>query len=54
MGQLNPISGTIKKSDNIQMIFQDARGALNPKLTILDIVSEPLGNKYSAEEKNKK
>lgn len=54
MGQLNPISGTIKKSDNIQMIFQDARGALNPKLTILDIVSEPLGNKYSAEEKKQK
>ncbi len=54
MGQLNPIYGTIKKSNNIQMIFQDARGSLNPKLTILDIVSEPLGNKYSTEGKKQK
>ncbi|MGB1360713.1 MAG: ABC transporter ATP-binding protein [Alphaproteobacteria bacterium] len=45
--QLNPTTGNIKTPNKIQMIFQDAKGSLNPKLSILEIVGEPLGDKFN-------
>lgn len=41
---------------NIQMIFQDAHGAFNPRMTIKDILTEPLLNfgLIKKEEKEKK
>ena len=40
--QLKPTIGNIKSPKKIQMIFQDAKGSLNPKMNIGDIVGEPL------------
>ena len=48
MGLENPSSGRIQvKSSGLQMIFQDAVGSLNPRMTVRQTLSEVLKLKHS-------
>ena len=49
--QLKPIVGNIKSPKKIQMIFQDAKGSLNPKMNIGDIVGEPIAGDKNKQKK---
>ena len=49
-GQIAPTAGIMKIPDKVQMIFQDAKSALNPKLTIGVSIGEPLRNMKNQEE----
>ena len=44
MGLQRPYSGTVEIAPDagVQMIFQDAVGSLNPRMTVSDIIAEPL------------
>ncbi|WP_283137040.1 ABC transporter ATP-binding protein [Rhizohabitans arisaemae] len=45
-GLIRPAAGTIEhpagETADVQLIFQDAKGSLNPRRSILDVVAEPL------------
>ena len=52
MGLENPSSGRIQvKSSGLQMIFQDAVGSLNPRMTVRQTLSEVLKIKHSKNSK---
>ncbi len=51
LGQIAVISGTVTRAPNMQMIFQDARNALNPRWSVYKSIAEAMRDKTHVHQK---